>query len=168
MASLRNYRLTVDWKTVDGETADGKSALSNTIDNKTYEPTARVSRFDEFWEAYPNKVGKRVCQHKWKTLRLDTVAADVMAGLARWKASDRWARGYIKDPLTFLNQEIWREAPPLEINSLGKGEIRVRDTTPAEAAEAAATATMLKLLRQHPGKSEAEIVEMMNQNRRAA
>jgi hypothetical protein len=47
---------------------------------------------------------------------------------------------------------------------LGKGEIRVCETTAAEKAAHAESQQYLKLLRQHPGKSEAEIVGMMNQN----
>jgi hypothetical protein len=124
------------------------------------------SKFDVWWEAYPNKVGKKVCQLKWKTLKLDAVAADVMAGLARWKASHRWARGYIKDPLTFLNQEIWREAPPLEIKPVAKGEVRVRESTPAEKLEANGNAEFMRLLKlpENLRKTPDEIAAMIEQN----
>jgi hypothetical protein len=36
----------------------------------------------------------------------------VVAGLVRWTASDRLSRGFITDPLTFLNQERWKDTPP--------------------------------------------------------
>jgi hypothetical protein len=53
-----------------------------------------------------------------------------------------------------------RESSFKKNTSLGKGEIGVRETTAAK--KAAHAESQLKLLRQHPGKSEAEIVEMMN------
>lgn len=39
----------------------------------------------------------------------------------------------------------------------------MRESTPSEKPEAADSATMLKLLRQNPGKSEAEIAAIMQQ-----
>jgi hypothetical protein len=66
-------------------------------------------------------------------------------------------------------ETTWRNWPRRESSfkkdtPLGKGEIRVRETTAAEKAALAESQQYLKLLRQHPGKSEAEIVEMMNRN----
>src|SRR4051812_20581339 len=60
---------------------------------------------------------------------------------------------------TFLNQERWKDTlPPGETN---KGDLRVREATPAEKAEAAERAKFLDLLRANPSKSEAEVHAMM-------
>ncbi|MCJ9700189.1 helix-turn-helix domain-containing protein [Bradyrhizobium sp. SHOUNA76] len=54
--------------------------------------------FGKFWEAYPHKVGKKACEQKWKSRGLDKHLTAIPAGLERWKASDRWKRGYVLDP----------------------------------------------------------------------
>lgn len=46
-----------------------------------------------------------------------------------------------------------------------KGEVRVRETTDAERQEAEARKQFLELKAAHPGKSQAEIVEMINQGK---
>lgn len=39
---------------------------------------------------------------------------------------DRWTRGFIADPLTFLDQERWKDTPPAgEAKALAKGEVRL-------------------------------------------
>ncbi len=35
----------------------------------------------------------------------------MMAGLERWKASDRWARGFIVHLATWLHQRRWEDQP---------------------------------------------------------
>lgn len=124
------------------------------------EQTVRACRFEEFWSAYPNKVGKRVCEHKWKTLGLDKHFEAVLAGVKRWKASDRWARGFIADPLTFLNQERWKDIPPASEKL--KGVMRVRESTPAEKDDARFNQEMIRQ-RKLPGnlrKSDDEIAKL--------
>ena len=66
------------------------------------------SAFDQFWQLYPNKVGKQQCAKKWKTKRLDALANRILKDVA-WKRDNdqRWLAGYIPNPLTYLNQERW-------------------------------------------------------------
>jgi hypothetical protein len=94
-----------------------------------------TSAFEKFWEACPNKVGRKACLTKWKSMRLDADISYILHGLERWKASDRWKRGYVADPLTFLNQERWKDVPPAA-PSQAKGELRVGDLSPEQKAEA--------------------------------
>lgn len=74
-----------------------------------------VNTFDEFWSAYPNKVGRPKALAVWNRLKpgLDVV----LAGLKRWKASDQWRKDkgqYIPHPTTWLNREGWNDAIPGE------------------------------------------------------
>lgn len=74
---------------------------------------ARNMRFDEFWKAYPHRVGKQAARkaHE-RIIRLGIATPEeIMAGLARYaaKTDDRpWC-----NPATFLNQHRWEDEPAL-------------------------------------------------------
>lgn len=127
------------------------------------EPTARACRFDEFWNEYPTKVDKKGCQRIWKSRKLDGLADEIIAGIKRWQSSDRWRRGFITNPSTFLNQERWKDTPPAAVTE--RGEIAVREIPPAQAAAAradvAAFEEFKRLSRLHPRKCDAEIWQMV-------
>jgi hypothetical protein len=70
-----------------------------------------MAAFDEFWAAYPHKVGKAVARQSFAKVAVSgTVSFDeLMAGLARYRAKtdDRpWC-----NPTTWLNQERWADSP---------------------------------------------------------
>jgi len=68
------------------------------------------SRFEDFWSAYPKKVGKAAAQAKWKSKRLDAKADELIADIQLRAGSDRkWLEGYIPNPLTYLSQERWHD-----------------------------------------------------------
>jgi len=68
------------------------------------------SRFDEFWAAYPNKTGKKKCQQKWKTRKLDTLADLIIADVKRRRIDDvNWQDGYIPNPETYINGDRWQD-----------------------------------------------------------
>lgn len=78
---------------------------------KTHSAQPPASRFAEFWSVYPRKRGKKPAQAKWLAKRLDRIADDLIADVRKRIASDdRWKRGFIPDPLTYLNQERWDDA----------------------------------------------------------
>jgi hypothetical protein len=71
---------------------------------------------------------------------------------------------YVADPLTFLNQERWKDVPPAAPAEGRKpGELRVRQTTPEEDARANFGREFMRLskLPENVRKSEAEIYAMM-------
>lgn len=73
------------------------------------------SAFDQFWDAYPRKVGKASCKKEWA--RRNPSAAlvkKILASLAWQKETDRWRREggrYIPNPLTWLREERWENEP---------------------------------------------------------
>jgi hypothetical protein len=82
---------------------------------------------NEFWEPYPNKVAKSKCEALWGRLKLDGDAEAIMAGLKRWQACEQWQNPrFIPHPSTFLNQERWKDMPPV---SESKGGIKVRESS---------------------------------------
>jgi hypothetical protein len=82
-------------------------------------------RFDEFWAAYPKKVGKKAAWNAWKKVKPDTELFDkIMTAIGRAKATWQWQREngrYIPNPKTWLNEGRWddeyKEEPMNGINS---------------------------------------------------
>jgi len=72
---------------------------------------ARDNGFDEFWLAYPRKVGKGAARRCWKRIRPDAeLKQKILNSLASHTYSHDWSRDYgrfIPHPATFLNQERW-------------------------------------------------------------
>lgn len=77
------------------------------------------------------------CRRPQRALNLDANIEFILAGLERWKASDRWKRCYVANPLTILNQERWKDEPPPAPSSPSKpDETRVRESTAEEKEDA--------------------------------
>jgi hypothetical protein len=86
-------------------------------------PSPEEERFEKFWSAYPSncprKADKKRCREKWKTIMAHAADPEatfnaIMAGLARWKASEMWSEGdgqFIRAPLVWLNNANWEEEP---------------------------------------------------------
>lgn len=72
------------------------------------------AKFDEFWQAYPRKSGIARTRRLWALMGLDDKAAEVMAGLARCKASAQWSKdngAYIPGIAKWLEGEGWHDQP---------------------------------------------------------
>lgn len=109
--------------------------------NKTH-TVRQAGRFDEFWAAYPKKVKRRPSQAIWSRKRLERHADIILADItSRLKDDDRWQRGFIPDPTTYLNQERWTDeiTQPQENhhepNSRLSAVDRVRDATAKRAKD---------------------------------
>ncbi len=69
-------------------------------------------RFEEFWEQYPNKIGKDRACRMWISRVTPENVEPVFAGLKRWQQSERWQRGIYHDPANWLNETCWEDSPP--------------------------------------------------------
>jgi hypothetical protein len=67
--------------------------------------------FEQFWSAYPQKVGKTKAEEAWRTHTRGVRLEDVLAGIERWRGSQKWQEGFIPLPTTWLNQGRWRDTP---------------------------------------------------------
>jgi hypothetical protein len=65
--------------------------------------------FDEFWEAYPNKVAKPVAQKAWDSLRPSSdLQAEMHKALSVQRQWRKWQdKDFIPHPSTYLNQRRW-------------------------------------------------------------
>ncbi len=73
----------------------------------------REKRFDEFWQAYPKKVGKGAALKAYAKLKpTEQLHKAMMLALSKQKKSEQWRkeRGrYIPNPATWLNQTRWED-----------------------------------------------------------
>lgn len=77
------------------------------------------SGFDEFWEAYPRKAGKRAARSSYDRAmdRLGRVhGADrahqmILDGVSRYAADPNRESGFTAHPSTWLNQDRWEDDP---------------------------------------------------------
>lgn len=77
--------------------------------------TLQDERFDQFWEAYPRKVGKADARKAWKKAKITAeIFEKIMTAIAASKESDQWQREagrYIPNPSTWINQGRWDDEP---------------------------------------------------------
>lgn len=73
-------------------------------------PVVHGTRFAAFWDAYPKKVGKKACSSWWGKRRPDAdLTQTILDAVAAHKDGDQWQRGYIKDPIRWLQEERWND-----------------------------------------------------------
>jgi len=76
--------------------------------------------FARFWEAYPNKSGKRDAEKAYIRALRRAEGPDpprtILDGVERAKSSRKWREGFIKNPSTWLNQDCWTDEETPEAN----------------------------------------------------
>ncbi len=98
-----------------------KIQIKKEKDISSVAPTA--SRFEDFWSVWPNskrKVAKTACKAKWDRQALDPLADQIIASVARLKASEQWLSGFEPAPLTYINQKRWEDESGTESVSIGR------------------------------------------------
>ena len=79
----------------------------NVNEVKKQPSSASPTSFDEFWKAYPSKVGKKAAEKAWLKAKDKPDLAAILAAIEKQKSSERWQNGYIPNPATWLNQGRW-------------------------------------------------------------
>lgn len=71
-----------------------------------------LSRFDEFWQLYPRKIGKEAARKIFEKLPED-VQEGAIVGLVNHLEAEAFSseRCYIKHPSTWLNQKVYLDEP---------------------------------------------------------
>jgi hypothetical protein len=92
------------WRMEDG---DILSSLRSDIS-----PSPPCEGFDDFWKAYPRKIGKGQARKAWKAAAKKAPPGEIVAALAvqakRWQQEGR-SPEYIPHPTTWLNGERWAD-----------------------------------------------------------
>lgn len=75
-------------------------------------PENDTQKFTLFWKAWPasqRKVAKAECQKKWRSMKLDPLAEQIITHVEAMKLKKQWRDGYEPAPLTYLNQRRWED-----------------------------------------------------------
>lgn len=89
---------------------------NNLITNNLITNISDIDHFNQFWEAYPKKVGKESARKSWNKIRPNL--QDVLKALAWQKESKQWfEKGgqFIPNPATYLNQHRWEDQPSVRV-----------------------------------------------------
>lgn len=82
-------------------------------DSPDTSPNKYSADFEEFWAAYPRKVGKKAAFRAWKISQPDSaLRSRMLAVLADQKRSEQWQREggqFIPHPTTWLSQGRWED-----------------------------------------------------------
>jgi len=78
------------------------------------EPSNTTRAFDAFWREYPEKVGKGAARLAYskalKRIGTQNAEAVILEGVrAANEQSDKWRRGIVPNPATWLNQDRWND-----------------------------------------------------------
>jgi DNA-binding transcriptional ArsR family regulator len=98
------------------------TGVNSTVNNSPITPKgiAYSERFERFWKVYPSKVGKRVAWKAFQKLHVDDSLLDtMMKAIEVQKHSDKWKRGIIPNPSTWLNQGRWEDEQNTDSNVSG-------------------------------------------------
>ena len=67
--------------------------------------------FEQFWEAYPRKVGKKTAKILWEKINFDDgLLEKILLAVEKQKKSKQWEqKQFIPHPSTWLKQERWKD-----------------------------------------------------------
>ena len=65
--------------------------------------------FEPFWSIYPKKELKKKTKEIWERKKLGSKLEEICSFIEKAKNTDRWQKGYIKQPPVFLNGECWND-----------------------------------------------------------
>jgi hypothetical protein len=74
--------------------------------------TVQSEMFDGFWKDYPKKEGKKPAFKAFCSALSRATFEDIMAGVTRYKASDKVERGYVMLAQRWLNEDHWEDLLP--------------------------------------------------------
>lgn len=78
------------------------------IDNKDMSAHAD-DPFSKFWNLYPKKELKKKSKEIWERKKLDSSLKEISEFIELAKGTDRWQKGFIKQPPVFLSGECWND-----------------------------------------------------------
>lgn len=71
----------------------------------------RGDGFQEFWQVYPRREGKKAAEKAWGKAVKTTPAAQILGGAARFRDDPNREQAYTPHPATWLNQGRWDDDP---------------------------------------------------------
>jgi len=76
---------------------------------------AAAPGFEDFWMAYPRKVGKQAARTAWTRIKPSKATAEaIIEAVGKQKVTDQWTRDggrFVPNPATWINQGRWEDDP---------------------------------------------------------
>lgn len=116
-----------------GGAVSGPPEPKITVSNK---PTVQSAEFDEFWNEYPKKEGKKPAYKAFTSALSRATFEDILAGVIRYKASDKVTRGYIMLASRWLNEDHWTDYYAPAPDSAASERLKERRERELEASRA--------------------------------
>lgn len=82
--------------------------------------------FESFWKAYPKKEMKRKSKEIWSRKKLSAHLVEILSFVEQAKQTERWIKGFVKQPTAFLNGECWND----DISAYGGTESKNNNQRP--------------------------------------
>lgn len=97
-----------------GPTKEQENNYNKKQEEPPLPPQGDEAGFAEFWDAYPHRGGQKRNRKgslaKWQAaIKRGVTAEEIMSGVERMRFDPAVARGYPRDPVTWLNQEGWTD-----------------------------------------------------------
>lgn len=68
-------------------------------------------QFGVFWKTYPNPGDREKAERAWEKWTRGATLEDILAGLERWRGSQKWAWYGIPTAKTWLQERCWMDEP---------------------------------------------------------
>lgn len=94
---------------------EGRNYLDSNLDSNSITMSSDEDAFNQFWLQYPKKELKKKTKEIWQRKKLDSKLSEILLFVERAKLTDRWKKGFVKQPPVFLNGECWND----DISSYG-------------------------------------------------
>lgn len=97
---------------------DKSLILSDVVLNTVSNPSSSEPEFEQFWSAYPKKVGKKDAQRAWAKAKDRPDIAVLLEAIGKQTHSEQWrkeAGQFIPNPATWLNRGSWADEP-IQVN----------------------------------------------------
>ena len=88
--------------------------------------TVQSAEFDDFWREYPKKEGKKPAFKAFTSALRRASYEDILAGVIRYKTSDKVRRGYIMLASRWLNEDHWEDYHTPSADSEAAERARIR------------------------------------------
>lgn len=89
-------------------------STSTSTSTLTSSLTSSDSEFEQFWQVYPKKTGKKAALQAWKKAKDRPQVVDIVQAIESQKKSIQWAKEngqFIPNPSTWINQGRWSDKP---------------------------------------------------------
>lgn len=77
----------------------------------TYPTNQDKNMFDQFWNAYPRKSGKKAAERAWMSATLKDSPEEIIIAARKYRDDPNRIDQYTKHPATWLNQGCWEDDP---------------------------------------------------------